>query len=323
MKAIEVTRYGGPDVLAVVEQDMPTPGAGQVLIKTRAAGVNFADLMSRAGTYPPAPKPPFVPGFEAAGTVESVGIGVSHLKVGDRVAALTQNGYAEYAIADAARAVAIPDALDFAQASALLVQGATAHLLLSQAVPTVTVKIVLVSAAAGGVGSLAVQIASLLGAETVIGLASTPEKRQQVKELGANFAVDYTQDGWAEEVKRITDGAGADIFLDATGDTGSGGLKPLAKGGHWVIYGAQSVNGTGLSMADLGGLIFNGQAVRGYSLYEAPPDVLGKTLHELFGWAAQGKLTLLTSDRFPLADAARAHEAIAARKTTGKVVLEP
>ncbi len=323
MKTIEVTKNGGPDVLQVVEGPRPEPGPGQILIEVKAAGINFADLMAREGTYPRAPKPPFVPGFEAAGVVASVGEGVTDWKIGDRAAAMVSAGYAEYALADAAAAAPLPEALGFAEATALLAQGLTAHGLLTHAVPHIKGKSVLVSAAAGGVGSLAVQIAKLLGAGTVIGLASTEEKRAKVKELGADAAVDYMQEGWAEQVKAATDGQGADIFLDASGDNARGGLKPLAPSGHWVIYGAQSDPSAGLSGADLIGLLFRSQTIRGWTLYEIGPETIAATLKQLIAWTLSGELTVIAEDKFALADAAEAHRTIEARRTTGKVVLEP
>ena len=324
MRAIEVTKSGGAEVLQVVEKPRPKPGPGQILIEVKAAGINFADIMAREGKYPAAPPPPFVPGMEAAGIVAAVGEGVTNFKAGDRAAAIIgTGGYAEYALADAATAAPVPQALDFPRASALLIQGLTAHGLLSLAVPEIKGKTVLIRAAAGGVGSLAVQVAKLLGAGTVIGLASTDEKRAKVKELGADFAVDYTQDGWAEQVKAVTGGKGVDIFLDASGDNKGGGVKPLAKGGHWVVYGAQSSSDTGLSGSDLLSMLFNAQTLRGWTLYEVPAETIVATLKQLIGWTLDGSLTVIAEDRFPLAEAAQAQRAIESRRTTGKVVLEP
>lgn len=323
MKAIEVAQFGGPETLQVTEKPTPEPGTGQILIEVKAAGINFADLVAREGHYPPIPSAPFVPGFEAAGVVAKVGDGVTTWKPGDRVASLVQNGYAEFALADAAQAAPVPDTLGFPEATALLIQGLTAYMLLTAAVPEITGKSVLISAAAGGVGSLAVQIAKLLGAGSVIGLASTEAKRAKVKELGADTALDYTQADWAAQVKAATGGNGADIFLDASGDNENGGLKPLAKGGHWVVYGAQSASEAGLSGAALQGMIFGGQTLRGYSLYEATPEAIAEALKQLVAWTGGGRLTIIAHDKFALADAAEAHRAIAERRTTGKVVLEP
>lgn len=323
MKTIEVAQFGGPETLQMTEKPTPEPGAGQILIEVKAAGINFADMIAREGHYPPVPSAPFVPGFEAAGIVAKVGDGVTGWKPGDRVVSMVHNGYAEYALADAALAAPVPDTLGYPEATALLIQGLTAHGLLTLAVPEIKDKSVLISAAAGGVGSLAVQVAKLLGAGTVIGLASTEEKRVKVKELGADLAVDYTQDGWAEQVRAVTDGKGADVFLDASGDNRGGGVKPLAKGGHWVVYGAQSSSDTGLSGPDLLSMLFNAQTLRGWTLYEVPAETIAETLKQLIGWTLDGSLSVIAQDKFPLADAAAAHRAIESRRTTGKVVLEP
>ncbi len=324
MKAIEVSRHGGPDVLQVVERPRPDPGPGQVLIKVKAAGINFSDLMRRAGTYPMSAPPPFVPGLEAAGVVAAVGPDVTAPAVGSRVVAALWDGggYAEYALADAAQVVPLPDSLDFAPATALLAQGLTAYFLLRRGAALQPGQSVLVSAAAGGVGSLAVQIAKLMGAGTVVGTASTDAKRALVKELGADEAVDYTQEHWAEAVKSATGGRGADIFLDATGDT-QAGLPALAPGGTWVLYGAQQGAIDALSGGALQSMIFREQTVRGYTLNGdfSHPETIGAALGEMFGWVAAGRLRLEVGNRFPLAEARQAHEAMEARRTTGKVVL--
>ena len=296
-----------------------------MLIEVRAAGINFADLLAREGKYPSGPKPPFVPGMEAAGIVTSLGAGVTMPAVGTRVAAFVTGGYAEYALADAAQAVPLPEGLDFAPATALLVQGLTAYFLLQRAAGLKPGQSVLVSAAAGGVGSLAVQIAKKLGAGTVIGTASTPKKRDWVKSLGADATIDYTHSGWAEAVKAASGGKGVDIFLDATGDTAGGGLKPLGPGGIWVIYGSQQGAHGGLSGPELAGILFNSQTIRGFTMYSVLHDgpAIADALRDMIGWAVSGELCIESGDRFPLAQAAHAHEAIIGRRTTGKVVLEP
>jgi NADPH2:quinone reductase len=324
MKAIEVSEYGGPAQLVFRDKPRPEPGPAQILIEVKAAGVNFADIRSREGTYSRAPKPPFIPGNEAAGLVAAVGQGVTAPPIGTRVMAFLSGGYAEYAVADVAQVVPLPDFIDYAPATALLVQGLTAYFLFKRAVHFKPGQSVLVSAAAGGVGSLAVQMAKLMGAGTVVGLASTPEKRELVKSLGADAAIDYTQAGWAEEVKAVTGGKGADIFLDATGDTAQGALRPLAPGGTWVLYGSQQSQG-GLSGQDVGRLLLHAQTIRGFTLYEMLSDsaAIFAGLQEVFGWFARGKLHLEVRDRFPLAQARQAHEAIETRKTVGKVILEP
>lgn len=327
MKAIYMTENGGPEVLKMAERPDLQAGDGQLLIDVRASGINFADLMARQGTYPAAPKPPMTPGLEVAGTVASLGANVQGFAVGDRVMSLLQTGgggYAEQAVAEAQNAVKLPDGLDFAPATALLVQGLTAYFLLKEA-PLAQGESVLVNAAAGGVGSLAVQIAKLMGAGTVIGTASTPEKRQMVEGLGADAAVDYTQSGWAEKVKAETNGRGVDVFLDATGELDGEGFETLAEGGRWMIYGAQSGNFGSLRGERAGLMLAKSLTLRGYTLYHTMTDAarIVAALQELIGWTTSGQLKIDSGHRFPLSQAAQAHEAIAARKTTGKVVLEP
>jgi len=326
MKAIYVTQNGGPEVLQLAERPELQVGDGQLLIDVRASGINFADLMARAGTYPAAPKPPMTPGMEVAGTVAAVGANVQGFAVGDRVMSMLAagGGYAEQAVTDAHMAVKLPDDLDFAPATALLVQGLTAYFLLKEA-PLAPGESVLVNAAAGGVGSLAVQIAKLMGAGTVVGTASTDEKRQMVQRLGADAAVNYTQKGWSDEVLRATNGRKIDVFLDATGELDGEGFQTLGEGGRWMIYGSQSGNVAPLAAERVLSMVGTCQVIRGYNLYSAMKDPagLGAALQELIGWATSGKLVIESGDRFPLSQAKEAHEAIAARKTTGKVVLEP
>ena len=321
MKFIQVDTFGGPEQLVLHEEPTPAPGAGQILIENRASGINFADLLARSGGYPPVPSVPFRPGFEVAGTVAALGEGVSGFAVGARVMAfLMGGGYASHAVVPAQNVVPLPDNLDFAPATALLVQGLTAYFLLETGhlQPGGTV---LVPSAAGGVGSLAVQIAKLKGAGKVIGLAS-PSKHQKVRDYGADEVFDYTQPGWAKQVRDATDGKGVDIYLDSQGDPGGEGAHALGQGAYWLVFGGQSGGGGSLDSQTFMQLIFSGVTIRGYSLYE-DMDKIGRALPELLGWAASGKLKIEADDRFPLADAKAAHEAIAARKTSGKVVLEP
>lgn len=321
MKLIQVDQFGGPEQLKLREEPTPAPAQGQVLIEVKACGVNFADLTARSGSYPVFPTAPFRPGFEVAGTVAEVGEGVSDFALGQRVMALTQSGgYASHAVADAAMTVPLPDGLDFAPATALLVQGLTAYFLLEQGhlKPGGTV---LVPSAAGGVGSLAIQIAKLKGAGTVIGLAS-PSKHQKVRDYGADDVFDYTQRGWAKLVTGATGGKGVDIFLDSQGDPGGEGPHAVGRGGFWLIFGRQAKGSHALGAKTFLSLIFSGVTIRSYWLNQ---DIsrIGEALPELIGWAASGKLKIEADDRFPLQDAAKAHEAIEARQTSGKVVLEP
>lgn len=321
MQTIEVTQFGGPEQLRLREEATPTPKAGQLLIEVKASGINFADLVARSGHYPPVPSVPFRPGFEVAGTVIEVGEGVEGFQKGARVMALVQGGgYASHAVVEASNAVPLPDSLDFAPATALLIQGLTAYFLLEagnfQAGDTV-----LIPSAAGGLGSLAVQMAKLKGAGKVIGLAS-PSKHDHVRALGADEVFDYTQSGWSKPVLDATNGKGVDIFLDSQGDPAGEGKDALADGARWLVFGGQAGSGGALGAASFMSLMFRNVSIRGYTLYSDIHRVQ-LALPELIGWAASGQLRIEANDRFALADAARAHEAIANRKTSGKVVLEP
>ncbi len=319
MKAIRMHATGGPEVLALDEVDTPTPAAGEILIKIAAAGVNYADLMQRQGVYPPPHEPPLILGVEAAGTVTALGPGVSAPAIGDRVVAFVDGGYAEYAVAAAGQAVLIPDALGFPEATALLVQGLTAYGLLRDAARLGPDETVLVHAAAGGVGSLAVQVARLLGAGLVIGTAGADDKVARARDLGVDQALSYAADDWEARVRDVTGGRGADVILDAVGGVvGARSLALLAPFGRLVIFGAASGEPTPVVGQQL---IPLNQTIIGYTLQGQPPDRRAAATATLLESVAAGRLRIDTGDTFPLAEAAAAHHAIAARRTTGKVAL--
>jgi NADPH2:quinone reductase len=260
MKAILIKSFGGPSVLQLVDVATPAPGAREVLIRVGAAGVNFADTMQRSGVYPLPTLLPAVMGGEVAGTVAAIGEEVEHLRPGDRVAAFTGGGYAEYALAPAGQVFTLPAGLDFPVATALLVQGLTAQRLVN----SVPFGSVLIHAAAGGVGSLAVQLARRKGAR-VIGLASGPEKRAWLEKLGADAVVDYTREQWTEKVLAATGGAGVDLVLETTGGSaGTRNVACLAPGGTMIVFGATSGQPTLINAQEL---IFKKLTVRGISLY--------------------------------------------------------
>ncbi len=321
MPIIKVEHFGGPDVLQLIDKPDPVPADGQLLVTVKAAGVNFADVAARAGRYPGVPSAPFYPGLETAGIVSKVGPGVYGYVVGDRVIGLLRGGgYASAAILDASSAAKLPDSLDFSPASSLLVQGLTAYFLLHYG-KSGPGKTVLISSAAGGLGSLAIQLAKLDGAK-VIGLASK-SKHERVKELGADFVVDYTQPGWFQEVLSVTDGKGVDLYLDSSGDLAGEGFDTLGAGSHWLIYGGQGAAGKPLVAQKLGQIIGKSITLRGYTLYS---DIglgnVASALSKLLDLAELGKLRIDVQS-FPLDKAAEAHIAIESRKTSGKVVLIP
>ncbi len=313
MKVVQFSQHGEADVLQVIELPTPQPKAGEVLIKVKAAGVNYADVLQRKGTYPMPVTLPFVAGYEVAGVVESVGDGVTHLQPGQRVMAMVANGgYAEYAIAPATQAFPLPDGLGDAEATALLVQGMTAVGLLH----TGNYESVLVLAAAGGVGSVLVQLAKNHG-KRVIAAVGSEAKKAAVLALGADAAISYADADWVQQVRDATDGKGVAATFDAIGGAiGVGALQTLGAGGTGVIYGSASGEPTMLAGQQL---IGQGQAVRGYTLF-ADAAKFGEYASELIGFLVSGKLTLAVQT-YPFADVQTAHRDLESRRTQGKVVL--
>lgn len=324
MRAIRVHRAGGPEVMALEEVPTPQPGPGEVRISARAIGLMYVDLLARAGRIPV--PPPFTPGFELVGVVDAVGPEVRGLTVGTRVAGalLAPGAYAEQVVVPAAQVTALPEPLGDVEALALLFQGPTALLALRLGGRLQAGESVFLPAAVGGVGSLAVQLAKRLGAKVIAG-ASSAEKRRLALELGADAAVDYTRDGWADEVKAATGGKGADVVLEMLGGkTGDESLRALAPGGRLVVFGADNVlNPTGLTAEQVVGLLRKGQSFAGFSVTNAPESAQRAAREELVSATAGGTLRVIAGERFPLADAAGAHRAMEARRTTGKVVLVP
>jgi NADPH2:quinone reductase len=322
MQAIRMHETGGPNVLMLEETATATPNGGEVLIKVAAAGINYADLLQRQGVYPRAGGMPAILGFEVAGTVATLGPDVDGPAPGTRVVAGLGGGggYAEYAVAPAATVFPIPDNVGFASATALFVQGLTAFGLLDDAAKLREGESVLVHAAAGGVGSLAVQLAKLLGAGTVIGTASSAEKLDLVRRLGADVAINYTDLNWSEQVNEATGGLGASIILDAVGgEIGQQSLDHLAVQGRLVVYGASSGQPVMFAAQQLVG---KNQAVIGYSIGGAmSPEQRAEAMRALLGFVAEDRLHIVVGQTFPLRDASHAHRAMAERRTTGKVVL--
>jgi NADPH:quinone reductase len=315
MKAIRVHELGGAEKLSLDEIEKPQPKSDEVLIKVVAAGINYADTMMRAGNYMTRPELPFTLGYEAAGTIEETGENVTNLQVGQRVlATVLSGGYAEYATAKAHGVIPIPDELGFGEATALLVQGLTALGLLNE---TKAGQTILVHAAAGGVGTLLVQLAKHKGLK-VIGTASSEQKLELVTRLGADAAVNYTEDDWTHEVLKTTEAKGADWIIEMVGGEIVGqNLKVLAKNGTMWIYGAASGEDFRLSVLSL---MQKNHIVRGYWLMNESIENRIAFTKELLGHIRAGRLQIQVTE-FPLAQAAEAHRAIEGRKTTGKVVL--
>jgi NADPH2:quinone reductase len=319
MKYVEVSQFGDPEVLKVLEKETPRATDGMLVVDVKAAGVNYADVAARLGSFPAVAKAPFLPGFEIAGVVSDTGKGVNGFNVGDSVAAITSGGgYASHAVIPAASAVPIPRGLDHSLAAALLVQGLTAYLLLEQA-QTKKDAVVLIGAAAGGVGSLAVQLAKAHGA-TVIGLASA-SKLGLVKRLGADHAFDYGQADWSTKVSDATRSQGVQVFLDSTGDLASFVFPLLGPFGRWIIYGVRKNQQNALSDEAIWAMIEKNISVSGFNLERHLQDV-PRALGELFKSAANGSVKVEIT-KYPLADVSTVHTRIEQRKTTGKLILIP
>lgn len=323
MKAIQINKTGEPDVMQLEDVPIPTPGQGELLVKIAAAGVNFIDIYQRAGGYP---KPmPFIPGLEAAGTVEAVGVDVTEFKPGDRVAyANGEASYAQYALIPAEKAVPVPDGVDLLTAAAVMLQGMTAHYLTHSTYPLSADKIVLIHAAAGGTGQLVVQLAKLLGA-TVIGTTSTEAKAEVARKAGADHVILYTQTDFAAETMRLTDGQGVHVVYDSVGQaTFDQSLSVLRPRGCLALFGQASGP---VSTFDL-----NRLGWQGGSLYVTRPSLFHYTLTrdellwragDVFNWLTEGKISLRIDRQLPLAEAAEAHRLLAGRQTTGKLLLIP
>jgi NADPH:quinone reductase len=322
MKAMRVHVPGGPDVLKLEDVPEPTPEPGKANVKLEAAGVNYIDIYFRTGLYK-APMP-LTPGLEGAGTVMAVGPGVSDIKVGDRVCYTGVPGsYAQMNSVPADRLVKIPDGLSFRDGAAAMLQGMTAHYLAVSTFPLKKGDSCLVHAAAGGVGLLLCQIASMRGA-TVIGTVSTPEKAALAREAGADSTILYTQQDFVAEVKRLTGGRGVDVVYDSVGlTTFDKGLDCLRPRGVMALYGASSgpIPALDLQVLNVKGSLFVTRPSLNHHIISRT-DLLARA-GEVLGWIKAGELKLRIEHTFPLGQAADAHRALEGRKTTGKVLLLP
>lgn len=324
MKAIKVEEFGEPDVMQHVEVERPSPGEGEVLIEIKSVGVNYADTMRRRNQYVEPQELPFTPGSEVAGTVAEVGDGVEDVNAGDRVVTLLgSGGYAAYAVAPARNLIPVPDGMDFDEAAAIPLQGLTAYHVLETSGQLKEGESVLVHAAAGGVGYLAVQMAKLMGAGTVIATASTQEKLDLAGQFGADVLVDYTQEDWPAQVREATDDNGADVILEMVGgDFPRKNLQCLNAFGRMVVYGAASGDRGSLVPAEL---MKNNHVVAGFYLPNimVRRDLFGPSLEKVLGWISSGDLKLTIGARYPLEQASEAHGALEGRETTGKIILNP
>jgi len=322
VKAIRVHSPGGPEALRYEDVPQPSPAAGDVLVKVEAAGVNYIDVYQRTGMYKVAT--PFTLGQEAAGVVTAVGPGVSDPKPGDRVAYTSILGaYAEYAVVPADRVVVLPDGVTTRQAAAAMVQGMTAHYLACTTYPLKAGDTCLVHAAAGGVGLLLCQIASRRGAR-VIGTVSTREKAALARDAGARDVILYTEQDFEAEAKRLTNGLGLQVVYDSVGKTTfEKGLNCLARRGMMVLYGQSSgpVGSFDPQVLNQKGSLFLTRPTIAHYI-ETRAELVARA-GEVLAWVKSGTLKLRIEHEFSLAEAAEAHRALEARKTTGKLLLIP
>ena len=318
--AIRVHETGGPEVLKWEEVEVGEPGPGQIRLRQEAAGLNFIDVYHRTGLYP---QPlPFTPGVEGAGVVEAVGPDVTGVKVGDRVAyGGPVGGYADVRLIPADRVVALPDAISFEQAAGMMLRGMTAHMLLRRVHEVKAGETILVHAAAGGVGLMLCQWAKALGA-SVIGTVGSDEKAALARAHGCDHPIVYTRQDFVAEVARITGGAKVPVVYDGVGrDTFMKSLDCLARRGTMASFGNSS--GTvdpfqpGI-LAQKGSLFLTRPTLYDYTFDRADLEVAAAELFDIVG---SGKVRIKIGQRFPLADAAEAHRALEARKTTGSTVL--
>lgn len=321
-KAIRVHAVGGPEVLRWEDVAVGDPGPGEARVRHAVVGVNYVDTYHRTGLYP---MPlPFVPGVEAAGRVEAVGAGVTHVKPGDRVVYVAQPGaYAEARLLPADRLVKIPDALSDEQAAASFLKGLTVQSLIRRTYPVKRGDTVLWQAAAGGVGLLAVQWLKLLGA-TVIGTVGSDEKAKQAKAAGCDHVIVYTREDFPKRVRELTGGEGVAVVYDAVGKTTfEGSLDSLRPLGMLVSFGNASGPVPPFSPALLGqkgSLFLTRPSVFHYVAKRADLEAAAAELFEVLG---SGRVTSHVGGRFPLAAAADAHRALESRGTTGSVILTP
>jgi len=322
MRVVEVGRLGGPEVLGLAERAAPEPGPGQVVVEVAAAGVNFMDIYRREGVGGYRSPLPYVPGGEGAGTVIAVGEGVTALAVGDRVAWTGSDGsYAEQIALPANRAVPVPAGISTQVAAAAMLQGMTAHYLATSTYPVREGDVSVVHAAAGGVGLLLTQMVKRRGG-VVVATTSGGPKDDLARAAGADHVTGY--DGFRAVVDQVTGGAGAHVVYDGVGkDTFDDSLAALRPHGMMVLYGAASgpVPPFDPQRLNSGGSLFLTRPTLGH--YIASSEELRWRAGEVFDWIGRGELDVRIGGRYPLADAARAQEDLAARRTTGKLLLIP
>jgi NADPH:quinone reductase len=318
MKAIQVSKFGGPEVLEYKEIPTPTPGPGQILVRVHASGVNPYDTYMRNGTYAIKPPLPYIPGSDAAGTVEAVGEGVTKVKPGERVyTAKTLTGaYADYALADESQIYPLPEKISFAQGAGLWVPYGTAYTALHHHANARAGETVLIHGASGGVGLAGVQLASAHGL-TVIGTAGSQRGLDLVKKEGAYYAFDHTKTGYTDEIMKATGGRGVDVILEMLANVNlATDLKLIAMNGRVIIIGNR-----GEIIINPRDLMSRRGTARGFTLW-AVTEAENKEMHAaIAAGLGNGTLRPIVDKELPLRDAAQAHQDVLAPGSAGKIVL--
>ena len=318
MKAIQVHKFGGPEVLEIHEIPTPKPGPGQILVRVRAAGVNPYDTYMRNGTYAIKPPLPYTPGSDAAGTVDAIGEGVKKFKVSDRVyTAKTLTGaYAEYALADESQLYALPEKIPFAQGAGLWVPYGTAYTALHHHAKARAGETLLVHGASGGVGTAAVQIARAIGM-MVMGTAGTARGMDLVKKEGAHHVFDHTKAGYAEDILKATSGRGIDVVLEMLANVNlATDLKLLAMEGRAIVIGNR-----GEITINPRELMARRASVRGFTLWAATEAESAEIHAAIAAGLENGTMRPIVGKELPLKDAAQAHQDVMAPGAFGKIVL--
>ncbi|MGG3562403.1 quinone oxidoreductase [Neobacillus rhizosphaerae] len=321
MKALVFNTFGGPEVLEYVEIPNPVIGPDEILLRIKAIGLNFADIYRRKGNYHLVGEPPYILGYEGAGIIEEIGANVQGLKVGDRIAfADVPFANAEYVAVPFEKAIPVPETISFNEAASVMLQGLTAHYLTRDSYAVKKNDVVLVHAAAGGVGQLLVQMVKLLGGK-VIGLTSSAEKATVAKEAGASDVFLY-KDDWKKQILEATNGKGVDVVYESVGSTLQDSFEVTRIGGTVVFYG---MAGGDPALVDPRMLMDTSKTLTGGDLWNVltSRDERVARSGELFRWMQEEKVRLAEPTTFALRDGQEAHRYLESRKSTGKIVLIP
>lgn len=324
MKAIVVTEYGKPDVMQVKDVPVPKCADQEVLIRVKAIAVNYSDIILRYAFHHTIKKPPYIPGVDISGVVTEVGKGVKDIKLGQRVMAFTKSGaYAEYALADSHLIYPLSDEIDYKTGAAIPVMSFTAYHLLYHLARIRKRETVLIHAASGGVGTIAIQLAKYFGAAMVIGTVSSDDKKQAALLAGADHVINYQKEDVIRAINKLVPQK-IDIVLDSlAGEIGERSVDCLASNGRLISYGNSSGRDAMYNTNDLQGQC---RSIMGFSLSKTRvlnPEMLKDTSNKVTKLFIDGNLKVINLSVYPLEDAKKAHELIELRKSTGKIILEP